>query len=118
VKEKAMQSSITCVDTEVHEDIATVKVRGDTTIHPDMTRFHQAVETLAGNGPRTLVVDLSTSKWLGASMLGALVAARNVVTKAGGRIRLSGLSAKANRILTATRLDALFDRSSPSGQRV
>lgn len=112
-----MQSSITCIDTEIREDIATVKVRGDTTIHPDMTRFQEAVEKLAGNGHRTLVVDLSTSRWLGAALLGELVAARNTVAKAGGRIHLSGLTEKASRILTATRLDSLFGRSSPGGQR-
>ena len=112
-----MQFSTTSIETEIREDIATVKVRGDTTIHPDMTRFHETVETLAGGGPRTLVVDLSTTRWLGAAMLGELIAALKVVSKAGGRLRLSGLSEKANRVLAATRLDTLFDRIGPNEQK-
>jgi anti-sigma B factor antagonist len=104
-----MTASRTTIDSSFLNGTATLKVDGDTAARDRVSRIHNAVANLVQRGARTIVVDLSNARWLGAAMLGELVASQRTVSQAGGRMRLSGLQRRAARVLAATRLDTVFE---------
>ena len=104
-----MKASRTTIDSRIQDDIATLKVTGDTTVRDRIGALHEVVTGLVRKGAKTVVVDLTTASWLGAAMLGELVAMQSIVKQAGGRMRLSGLPRRAHRILAVTRLDTVFE---------
>ncbi len=112
-REGDMKAPRTTIDSTIRDDIATLKVTGDTTARDRIGALHEVVAHLIQRGAKTVVVDLSTASWLGAAMLGELVAAQTVVKRAGARMRLAGLPRRANRILSATRLDTVFEMAGP-----
>jgi anti-anti-sigma factor len=98
----------TTFDTHVDNDTATLKVIGDTAARDRVAPLRNTVSDLVRAGARTVVVDLSTARWVGAAMLGELVGAQETVTQAGGRMRLAGLTRRTKRALAAAHLDAVF----------
>jgi anti-anti-sigma factor len=107
-----MTASSTTLDCSLRDDTATLRVDGNASARDRVSRIHATVANLVQRGARTVVVDLSNARWLGAAMLGELVESQRTVNRAGGRMRLAGLQRRAARVLAATRLDTVFETTS------
>jgi anti-anti-sigma factor len=55
-----------------------------------------------------LAVDLREVEFMDCAVMGAMVAARNEVARAGGCVRLAGPGSKARRLLSLCQLDEVF----------
>jgi anti-anti-sigma factor len=76
---------------------------------PDTNRLTNAVQRILRTGSRYVTIDLRQVTDIDAAGLGALVAARNLVEKAGGRVTLANPRGHVLEMLAVTRLLAVFD---------
>ncbi|MEV0667220.1 STAS domain-containing protein [Actinomadura luteofluorescens] len=90
---------------------AVVAVAGEIdlrTAGPLRDRLVEAHGRLPGPGPRRLVADFAAVPFCDAAGLGALVAAHNLISAAGGEIALAGVRPAQLRLLKITGLHRLF----------
>ncbi|NDU72636.1 anti-sigma factor antagonist [Actinomadura sp. DSM 109109] len=96
---------------QVGAGTAVVAVAGEIdlrTAGPLRDRLVEMHGRLPGAGPRRLVADLAAVPFCDAAGLGALVAAHNQISAAGGEIALAGVRPAQLRLLRITNLHRLF----------
>ena len=96
------------VSENAREGVAVLTPHGPIVGKPDLEPFHSRVARLAKRGPISVVIDLSRQKWVGATMLGDLVRAQNMLQSAGGDLCLAAASGKTAGILNLTALGDRF----------
>ncbi len=93
---------------EIREDVAVLSVRGELMSGPTVAPFHDHIRQLVKDGICKVVVDFSSVKWFGSSMLGVLTASMSTLRTAGGDLRLTGITKKIDSILMVTHLAGIF----------
>ena len=88
--------------------VAVLSVRGRAVCGPDVQPLRTCVKGLVRDGISQVVVDLSSMKWVGAAMMGALVDSLKTTQNAGGDLRLTGITARISTILMVTKLAGSF----------
>ena len=71
--------------------------------------LHARILALVAEGPVDVLLDFRGVEYVSSSMFGVLVAIREAVGKAGGRLVLCGLNDRLLRLLKLARLDAMFE---------
>ena len=93
-----------CIRQEIRTEVAVLRLSGEMASKLDAAPFQAHIERLLRNGVTCIVVDCAEVKWLGAAMLGELVAAREVLLGAGGNVHLAGINDKTKEIIGITNL--------------
>ena len=75
---------------------------------PESPPLDEALENLLDR-PRRILLDLTAITYLGVVGVGMLINLQKKVTKAGGKLRLCGLSPNALEVVKLATLDRLFD---------
>ena len=92
-------------------DVGILAVSGNLMSGPQVAPFHDEIRDLQKAGIHKVVVDLSGVKWFGSAMLGVLVASLTSARKAGGDVRLTGVTAMIQSVLDVTNLAGVFSTS-------
>lgn len=92
----------------IRDEVAVLTVTGALMSGPEVAPFQDHVKKLAKDGIRNVVVDFSSVKWFGSSMLGVLTASLTTLRNEGGDLRLTGVTKKIESILMVTRLANIF----------
>lgn len=85
-----------------------VSVSGDPVARSEVAPLRRKIRNLANIGTRTVVVDLSKMKFVGAAMIGELIRGLTTVKNAGGDLKLSGVTRGVARVLKTTKLSGVF----------
>ena len=90
-----------------------VSVSGDPVARSEVAPLRRKIGQLATSGARTVVVDLSKMKFVGAAMIGELISGLKTVRGSGGELKLSGVTRGVDRILKMTKLSGVFKKADP-----
>jgi anti-sigma B factor antagonist len=90
-------------------DVVEMKLGGRLVLGDGVGSLGEALAPLLESGERRFVLDLGGITYLDSAGLGELVAARMLVTRAGGRIRLANLTRHVAELLAITRIQTLFE---------
>ncbi len=90
-----------------------VSVSGDPVARSEVAPLRRKIRNLANSGARTVVVDLSKLKFVGAAMIGELISGLKTVRGAGGELKLSGVSGSVDKTLRTTRLSGVLKKADP-----
>jgi anti-sigma B factor antagonist len=90
-------------------DTAVVVAEGRLTLGPGTDAIRQAVQELAVEGCKQVVLNLHRVTVLDSSAVGELVAAYDVISTYGGEIKLASINRRVDDILTIARLNMMFD---------
>ena len=96
------------IDEEIRGGVVVLTVSGTVRCRMEVEPLHEYVRWLAGEGYNRVLIDYSSVKWFGSAMLGILTASLSTLRRAGGDLRLAGLSEKNRRVLRVTHLDRVF----------
>jgi len=86
------------IDVERHGErtfVVTLAGECDLGTSPELAR---ALESISGNGPRVVVVDLSALEFIDSSGINVLVGAARALAGAGGSLTLAGASGRVRRV--------------------
>jgi anti-sigma B factor antagonist len=106
------------IEEKIIDDVAVLVVSREVMTGPDVAPFHDRVKALATQGVRKVVVDFSGVPWFGSPMLGALIGSVATLRKAGGDIRLAGLTERMLDILRVSHLTQVFKTMDTTEQGV
>ena len=76
---------------------------------PEIIEIHSAIKATLEKKVNHIVIDLKDVKWMGSVGIGILICCLTTVRAAGGDLKLSGLSKKAESLLLMTNLDKVFE---------
>ncbi len=96
------------IDEDIQGTVGVLTIHGALMSGPEVGSFHDHVKRMLMDGVANVVVDFSHVKWFGSSMLGVMTAALSSARKAGGDIRLTGVTKKIESILMVTQLAGVF----------
>lgn len=96
------------IDEEIRGGVVVLTVSGTVRCRMEVEPLHEYVRWLASEGYSRVLIDYSSVKWFGSAMLGILTASLSTLRKAGGDLRLTGLSEKNRHVLRVTHLDRAF----------
>lgn len=91
--------------------VVVISVSGDPAARSEVAPLRRKIRNLARNGASIVVVDLSRTKYVGASMLGELIRGLKTLRNAGGDLKLSGVTRGVARVLNTTRLSEFLKKS-------
>jgi anti-anti-sigma factor len=93
-----------------HSPVTAITVCGelDCDTAPHLTKL---VERVAAGRPEQVIIDMANVSFFGAAGVTALLRANDIITGAGGRLRLRSPSPQTHRILAITAIDDLFQPS-------
>ena len=93
-----------------HSRVPAITVRGELDLDtaPYLTDL---VEQVAAGRPEQVIIDMANVSFFGAAGVTALLRANDIITGAGGRLRLRSPSPQTHRILAITAIDDLFQPS-------
>lgn len=94
---------------ELRGPVCVVTPLGDIRVGPSDARFRDAIRDLLAQGNRQLVLDFSRVEFIDSTGLGDLAGLRAAAVKAGGNLKLAGLSKRLHDLLTLTRMDLVFE---------
>lgn len=97
------------LEEDMIDGVAVLKPIGALASGPQVTPIQERIRELSGEGTNCVVLDMTEVQWCGSPMLGVMSSSLVLLKKAGGGMRLAGLSTKVTAILTATRLLPVFD---------
>jgi anti-anti-sigma factor len=86
---------------------ATIRIAGEIDL-ATVSAVADEVDAAIARGQVHLLVDLQAVTFMGATLLGALVASRNVCSHHGGSLYVTRSSRNASRLLALTRLESLW----------
>jgi len=96
------------IDSELHGDVALVRLAGDAMGGPDGAALLDRLHSLRADGASNVVVDLAGIRHMNSSGLGMLIGALTSVRNAGGDLRLAGLGSRIETLLSVTKLLDVF----------
>lgn len=106
------------IEQEMHGDVAVLSIRDAILTGPDVAPFHERVKALAKDGVCRVVVDFSRAPWFGSAMLGALIGSVTTLRRAGGDLRLAGLTDRMMDVLRVSHLERVFQTLNSADQGV
>jgi len=92
----------------IRNDVVILTITGNLMSGPDVAPFHDHIKRLVNDNLVRVIVDFSSVKWFGSSMLGVLTASLTTLRSAGGDLRLTGITKKIESILMVTQLAHIF----------
>ncbi len=96
------------IDEEIRGGVVVLTVRGTVRCRMEVAPLHDYVKWLVGEGYSQVLIDYSGVKWFGSAMLGILTASLSTLRRAGGDLRLTGLTEKNRHVLRVTHLDRVL----------
>lgn len=84
--------------------VTVLAVKGKLVGSPETDKFIERIESTIDKNSSQIVVDLKQISWLSSVGIGAILRSLQKVRKAGGDLRLSGLSEKVKNVLSITKL--------------
>jgi len=90
-------------------DVTVADVTGKLTLGEGSSIFREALRTLANQGHKKILVNLSGVTYLDSSGIGELVAGYTTIAGAGGKLKLVNLTSKVQNPLQTTKLYTVFD---------
>lgn len=101
---------------EIPFDLARIDMDGQSTlvVYGELDimsspKLHEALSSIIGEGPRTVLVDLANVTFIDSSGLGALVAAERRLRASGERLRVVAASTQTAKVIGMTGLSDRFD---------
>ncbi|MBK7929933.1 MAG: STAS domain-containing protein [Bryobacterales bacterium] len=104
--------------TEDESGVAVLTLTGTLTMGSQLERLEASVAELIGKGQLGIVLDLAQVSYLDSSAIGTLIGCNNTVKKAGGRLRLAGVTERVKKILEMTGVDAVLPLDANAGASV
>lgn len=89
--------------------VCVVTPHGDIRVGPTDVQFRDEIRDLMAQGKTFLVIDFSQVEFIDSTGLGDLAGLRAAAVKAGGNVKLAGLSKRLYDLLTLTRMDLVFE---------
>lgn len=83
-------------------DVAIVRIGEARLTYPSLADFSGAVAGLIDGGDRKLVIDLSPVSYIDSATIGCLMDLYRLATEAGAVLKLSGVQARVQTMLTLT----------------
>jgi anti-sigma B factor antagonist len=100
-----MTSQLLVATRGLEPDITVVSLSGKIVMGPDSQGLETLVSELVGKGARKVVLDCAGLTFLDSSGLGAIARCFVVIQRAGGGLRLAGVSQRVMNALKVTRLN-------------
>jgi anti-sigma B factor antagonist len=94
---------------ELRGPVCIVRPHGDVRVGPSDAQFRDAIRDLLAQGNKLLVLDFSHVEFIDSTGLGDLAGLRAAAVKAGGNVKLAGLSRRLHDLLALTRMDLVFE---------
>ena len=96
------------VKEKIVDDVAVVTVSGKLMGGSETKEVHEKVKSLIAGGIKKVVIDMSKVKWLNSVGIGSIMACYTSLLKAGGDLRLSGITKKVKNIFMITQVITIF----------
>jgi len=93
----------------IKDSVAILELKGKLMGGPDSQAMHDKIHGLITDGIKQVVIDLSRTKWMNSSGLGALMAALTTLRNAGGDLKLANVTQKIESLLVITKLITVFE---------
>lgn len=90
-------------------DVAVLDLRGRMVIGEGDTVLREAVTKLVDSGNARILLNLADVSYIDSAVLSEIVRTHATVTRAGGKLKLVGLPAKIQELLSMTRLASVFE---------
>jgi len=90
-------------------EIAVLALSGNIMGGPDYEKFHSEVRALMHEGVLSILLDFRRVSFINSTGLGLLMGAKNVLEKAGGRMKICNVSDRVRSIFYVTELHNVFD---------
>ena len=97
------------VSQQVRGKVCVVKPHGDIRVGTTDLAFRDAIRRLMAEGQIHLVIDFAGVEFVDSTGLGDLAGLRAAAVKAGGNLKLAGLSKRLHDLLVLTRMDLVFE---------
>ena len=97
------------VSHEMRGHVCVVQPHGDIRVGDCDVAFRDAIRELLAAGQKFLVLDFSRVEFVDSTGLGDLAGLRAAAVRAGGNVKLSGLSKRLHDLLVLTRMDLVFE---------
>jgi anti-sigma B factor antagonist len=94
---------------KIKDNVAILELKGKLMGGPDAQALHDKIHGLIADGIQRVVIDLSKTKWINSSGLGALMAAMTTCRNAGGDLKLANVTQKIESLLVITKLITVFE---------
>lgn len=95
--------------TEQSGRIAIIDLRGSLVGDSETDEFRAAVQDFIEQGNKCLVVNMQKVNYMNSSGIGSVISAYTSYTKAGGDVKLAGLTSNVLNLLAVTKLIDVFD---------
>ncbi len=93
------------------QDVTILTIRGDIWGGDDSKVLKDNVTTVLGQGDRKFVIDLGGTNKVNSAGLGVLLATKELVTQAGGILKICDVSERSRKVMTVSALIGEFDLS-------
>ena len=90
-------------------DVTVLDLDGEVRIGDSCIALRSTIRRVVEEGKKPVVLDLSDVRYIDSSGIMELVASYTTVSRAGGKVKLSGLTEKVQDLLTITKLLTVFD---------
>ncbi len=97
------------VSHQLRGKVCVVELHGDVRVGPADRAFRDSIKDLIAKGHKDIVVDFSGVQFIDSTGLGDLAGLRATAVKAGGNVKLAGLSKRLLDLLVLTRMDLVFE---------
>ncbi len=97
------------VNTRKVNDVTVIDVSGRITLGEGTSVMRDAVRDLVTGGHRKVVLNLVEVSYIDSSGFGELVAGYTSLTRAGGALKLAGLTERVKALMRMTNLDKVFE---------
>ena len=85
-----------------------LRISGSAVQRSEVLKIHERVKELTEEGVLKIIIDVSSLKWVGSPLLGALGASYASLSNMGGDFRLTGVTSEVRKILAVTGLSNVF----------
>jgi anti-sigma B factor antagonist len=97
------------LNTRQVNDVTVVDVSGRLTLGEGSSAMREAVRDLITDGHRKVLLNLAEASYIDSSGFGELVHGYTELTKAGGTLKLVGLTERVKTLMRMTNLDKIFE---------
>lgn len=90
-------------------DVRVLAIKGKLTDSPETDQLHEKITQFLEEGRNKIVLDLKHVHWLASVGIGAIMRCVMTARKAGGDLRLTGMTDKVQNIFSITQLSGVID---------
>jgi len=92
-----------------HDDVVILDIDGKILLGEGDVQLREAIRRLLQSGVRKILLNLANVPYMDSAGLGELVRAYTTVRREGGELKLLGLTARIQDLLTITKLISVFE---------